>query len=149
MNTKNIPFIFLVFSVLLTTGCSQGCTKPQNHKRVFFVNLSENASIPSSVFVKFGLEGMRIRPAGEDVADQTSGHHHILIDEATGFIPEGQVVPMDERHIHYGKGQTEDLLKLTPGAHTLTLQLADGAHRSYGKDLAATIHVTVSPAATP
>ncbi|RYZ72141.1 MAG: DUF4399 domain-containing protein, partial [Proteobacteria bacterium] len=54
----------------------------------------------------------------------------------------GMVVPADATHIHYGKGQTEDKITLTPGKHTLTLQFANGAHLSYGPGLASTIEVT-------
>ena len=52
-------------------------------------------------------------------------------------------MPTDDTHIHFGKGQTETELKLAPGKHTLTMQFADGAHRSYGPDLSSTISVTV------
>ena len=55
-----------------------------------------------------------------------AGHFHILVD--TDFIPAGQVIPTDEQHLHYGKGQTEISLELEPGEHTLRLQFADGAH---------------------
>ena len=34
-------------------------------------------------------------------------------------------------------------VELSPGEHTLTMQFADLAHRSYGEQLAATIKVTV------
>ena len=53
------------------------------------------------------------------------------------------MVPADATHLHFGKGQTETMLKLTPGKHTLTLQFADGAHQSYGPDLSSTITVEV------
>lgn len=115
--------------------------QPAPAARVFFVSPSDGATVKSPLKVVFGLEGMRVRPAGEDVTDQTSGHHHLIIDGA--FVPKGGVVPMDAQHIHFGKGQTETEVTLTPGAHTLTMQLADGAHISYGEPLSATIKVVV------
>lgn len=110
---------------------------------VYFENLSNNAKVPSTFLVQFGVRGMEVKPAGQDIENRHVGHHHILIDNPAGEIPEGQVVPMDTKDIHYGKGQTEGVLELSPGKHTLTLQFADGAHRSYGKKMAKTITVFV------
>ena len=93
---------------------------------------------------------MSIAPAGEAVEDKTKGHHHLIIDASP--IPYGGVVPMDEKHIHFGKGQTKTKIKLQPGKHTLTMQFADGAHRSFGKALSSTITVEAvgpAPAAKP
>lgn len=106
---------------------------------VFFVNIEEGAVLSSPVYVEFGIEGMEVEPAGE--VKEGFGHHHVIIDGGT--IPTGEAVPADETNIHYGGGQTGDTLTLTPGAHTLTLQFADGIHRSYGAQMATTIDVTV------
>ena len=75
------------------------------------------------------VEGMKVQAAGE--IKKGTGHHHILIDVAN--IEEGQVVPTDKNHLHFGGGQTQTTLELSPGKHTLILQFADGAHRSYGE----------------
>ena len=102
----------------------------------------KNGAVVTKTFkVKFGLHGKRLRKAGDDITDKKSGHHHLIIDGA--FVPEGQVVPTDETHKHFGKAQTQGEITLTPGKHTLTLQLADGAHISYGKKYSTTIEVTV------
>jgi len=53
-------------------------------------------------------------------------------------------VPTDAKHLHFGKGETQAQVTLPPGRHTLTLQFADGAHRSYGPKWAATVRVNVS-----
>ena len=53
------------------------------------------------------------------------------------------VIPKDETHLHYGDGATKATVKLPPGKHQLTMQFADGAHRSYGPAWAATITVEV------
>ena len=52
-------------------------------------------------------------------------------------------VPADSTSIHYGKGQIETELTLSPGKHTLTMQFADGFHQSYGEEWSATIEVIV------
>ncbi|HMK25743.1 MAG TPA: DUF4399 domain-containing protein [Chitinophagaceae bacterium] len=108
--------------------------------KVFFKNLEDDAKISSPFKLEMGTEVIRIDTAGPVVAG--SGHHHLFID-AEDSLAAGTVVPKDSAHIHFGKGQTEYELNLTPGKHKLTLQMADGLHRSYGSKLAATITVKV------
>jgi len=108
---------------------------------VFFVEPKNGDTVSSPVHIVFGLKGMKLLPAGKDVKDKTSGHHHVIVDEAP--VRAGDAVPMDEKHFHFGKGQTEADLKLPPEKHKLTLQFADGAHFSYGESLSSTIEVTV------
>jgi len=118
--------------------------------RVFFVEPAQGATLTGplengavSVQVKMGAENVAIKPAGP--LEAGSGHHHVLIDVT---VPEGAVVPKDESHLHFGKGETEATIRVRPGTHKLTLQLADGIHRSYGEALSATIDVTVQAAGT-
>jgi hypothetical protein len=121
--------------------------------KVFFVSPAEGATVQGplengkvSVTVEMGAAGITIKPAGP--VEAGSGHHHLVIDGQG--IPAGGVVPKDEQHLHFGKGQTQAAVALVPGPHSLTLQLADGIHRSYGPALAATIKVNVvAGAATP
>jgi Domain of unknown function (DUF4399) len=108
---------------------------------VSFVGLKDGDTVSSPVKVKMALEGMKLRKAGEDNNDTHSGHFHILVD--TALVEKGQVIPADATHLHFGKAQEEAELTLAPGKHTLTLLLADGAHRSYGKDLSQTVHIEV------
>lgn len=111
--------------------------------RVFFVSLEDGQSIESPVKIEMGAEGINVHPAGEII--EGTGHHHIIVDGEP--VPFGEMVPADEQHIHFGGGQTETELELTPGSHTLTLQFADGLHRSYGAEMAATINVEVAESA--
>ena len=146
MNFKNtILLVTLVVSCFLI-GCEKKKTAIASQDSVFFIEPKDGASVTSPFTVKFGLTGMTIKPAGQDMMDTRSGHHHILIDNPAGFTPKGEVVAADATNIHYGKGQTETSLTLPVGKHTLTLQFADGAHRSYGKEMAATITVYVTAA---
>lgn len=101
----------------------------------------DGATVSSPFKVKMGAEGIKVRPAGEAVDEKTSGHHHILINQSP--VPAGQVIPTDDKHLHFGKAQTEAEVKLAPGDYTLTLQFGDGAHRSYGEKLSHTIKVRV------
>lgn len=108
--------------------------------RVFFANLKDGQTVSSPFTVEMGVEGIALDSAGAVVAG--SGHHHLLID-AGDSIPAGEVVPKDSAHLHFGNAQTETELTLPAGTHTLTLQFADGIHRSYGSALANSITVTV------
>ncbi|MBC8721757.1 hypothetical protein OKW38_002949 [Paraburkholderia sp. MM5496-R1] len=106
---------------------------------VTFVQPADGATVTNPVHVVFGLDGMKIAPAGT-LTDGT-GHHHLLIDGKP--LPKGEVVPATDKSLHFGKGQTETDLTLPPGDHTLTLQFGDGAHRSYGPEMSKTITVHV------
>lgn len=106
---------------------------------VFFANLEDGQTVTSPLEIKFGVNGMEVEPAGELNAGK--GHHHIIIDGAS--LERGIAVPADSVNIHYGQGQTETSLELSPGEHTLTMQFADGYHQSYGPQMSATIKVIV------
>jgi hypothetical protein len=140
-----IKLSMLAMLLLLMPGCTKSCGKeqPVSEGGVYFENIKDGDKVVSPFEVKFGLKGKTVRPAMEDLNEKSSGHHHILIDNPKGYVEEGQVVPTDDSHIHYGKGETSAMIALPPGKHTLTLQFADGAHRSYGKAWASTITVFV------
>ena len=91
---------------------------------VYFDELKDGATIPSKLTVHFGLRNMGIAPAGADRPN--SGHHHLLID--TALPPLDQPIPNDFNHLHFGGGQTETELTLSPGEHTLQLLLGDKDH---------------------
>lgn len=130
-----------VFGFVLTAA-AQDFKPPGGPGKVYFKNLRNGASVPTTFKVEFGVDGLRLRPAGEDPLDHTSGHHHLIIDGRP--VSSGQLVPLDDKDLHFGKGQTEAQITLSPGRHTLTLQFADGAHLSYGPKWAATITVNVT-----
>jgi hypothetical protein len=106
---------------------------------VSFVQPADDASVSNPVHVVFGVEGMKIAPAG--TMTEGTGHHHLLIDGKP--LPKGEVIPVSDKSLHFGKGQTSTDLTLPPGDHTLTLQFGDGAHRSYGPEMSKTITVHV------
>lgn len=106
---------------------------------VYFKNLKDGQTVSKKLTVKFGVEGMKVRPAGK-LKDGT-GHFHLIIDKKPA--EKGKVVPADDHHIHYGKGEKEDTVTLEPGKRQLTLQFADGAHRSLGEKWTKSITVNV------
>ena len=93
---------------------------------VYFINLKDGDTVASPFKVQFGLSGMGVAPAGVEKAN--TGHHHLLID--TALTPEElkQPIPADDKHKHFGGGQTETMLTLPPGKHTLQLVLGDWSH---------------------
>ena len=108
--------------------------------KVYFKNLKNNQTVSSPVKIEMGVDKMKVDTTGPVVA--ASGHYHIFID-AEDSLASGTIVPKDSTHLHYGKAQTEATVPLTPGKHKLTLQFADGLHRSYGSKLATTVNVNV------
>lgn len=107
--------------------------------KVMFTSPKDGATVATKFTAKFSVTGMKLEKAG--VVKEGTGHHHLIIDGPAG--PKGEVVAKDATHLHYGKGESEGELTLTPGKHTLTLQFADGAHASYGPQMSQTITVNV------
>ncbi|MEQ1650245.1 MAG: DUF4399 domain-containing protein [Hyphomicrobiaceae bacterium] len=92
--------------------------------KVYFIEPKNGAEITGPVVVKMGLSGMGVAPAGVEKKD--TGHHHILVNQAKfdGMAP----LPADDKHRHFGNGQTETSLALPAGKHTLQLVLGDHNH---------------------
>ena len=109
-----------------------GETPSASGAAVYFVNLNDGDTVSGPVKVIFGLSGMGVAPAGTEA--ENTGHHHILINR----VPFGQGaddadmletgVYSDDNHKHFGKGQTETVLELGAGTHTLQLVLGDLYH---------------------
>lgn len=93
---------------------------------VYIVNLKDGDVVSSPFRIVFGLYGMGVAPAG--IEKENTGHHHLIIDETLEGEELDFAVPADEQHIHFGAGQTETVLTLPPGRHTLQLVLGDMNH---------------------
>ena len=100
--------------------------------QVYFVNLEDGATVQGPVKVIFGLSGMGVAPAGTEA--EHTGHHHLLVNRAPfGEGPDdGDMLEYgvfaDDNHVHFGKGQTETMVELPAGQHTLQLLLGDHHH---------------------
>ena len=110
--------------LLLATAFAIPLAMAGDKPRLYFITPTDGAVVESPVTVKFGLEGMGVAPAGIDM--KNTGHHHLLID--TGLPSLDQPIPSDKHHRHFGGGQTETVLELEPGTHTLQLLLGDHNH---------------------
>ena len=99
-------------------------TKAPEGAQVYFISPADGAKVSTPVTVKFGLKGLGVAPAGTE-SDKT-GHHHLLIDQKLEDYE--NAIPKDEKHVHFGGGQTETVVELGPGSHTLQLVVGDLNH---------------------
>jgi hypothetical protein len=114
----------LVAGVLVgSNGSAQQSSMPPDAK-VYIIWPPDGATIKGAFWVRMGLSGAGIAPAGVQKAN--TGHHHILVD--VDLPPLDQPIPNDRNHLHFGLGQTEARLDLPPGQHTLQLLLGDENH---------------------
>jgi hypothetical protein len=91
----------------------------------YIIEPTDGAGVTNPVRVVFGLKGFGVAPAGVERDD--AGHHHLLVD--TGMPANlGLPIPNDDQHRHFGGGQTEVELTLSPGRHTLQMLLGDHLH---------------------
>lgn len=91
---------------------------------VYIVSPADGETVTSPVRVVFGLKGIGVAPAG--IVMENTGHHHVLVD--TELQDMGLPIPADEQNVHFGLGQTEAELELSPGTHTLQLAVGDHLH---------------------
>ncbi|MEN3289099.1 MAG: hypothetical protein V7634_3399 [Bradyrhizobium sp.] len=117
----------LVMMLSTATFASAGETPAPDGAKVYFIGLNDGDTVKSPLLIRYGLSGMGIAPAGTEAPN--TGHHHLLIDaEPLTGDALNEAIPVDEHHVHYGKGQTEASVTLTPGKHTLQLVLGDWSH---------------------
>ena len=112
----------LLFVFIISAAMAQS-SAPDN-AQLYFISPVDGETVKNPVVVRFGLKNMGVAPAG--VQMENTGHHHLLIN--TDLPPLDQPVPAGDQHLHFGKGQTETKLTLTPGQHTLQLLLGDHLH---------------------
>lgn len=93
---------------------------------VYFVNLRDGQTVTSPFRAVFGVYGKGVAPAEVDKPD--TGHHHLLIDTELSQEEMQYAIPKDEQHLHFGGGQTEYVLMLPAGQHTLQLVFGDLRH---------------------
>tara|TARA_R110001592_G_scaffold324870_3_gene604669 strand:+ start:76898 stop:77326 length:429 start_codon:yes stop_codon:yes gene_type:complete len=112
-----------------------------SNAQVYFIQPSNGQTVSENVKVVFGLNNMGVAPAG--IEKKHTGHHHLLID--TKDLPDlTKPLPSTDKIKHFGGGQTETEIKLTPGIHTLQLVLGNFAHIPHNKPvLSEKITITV------
>jgi len=136
-------FLFTLFFSSCLSDKKDNLTKKiealKHDASVSFQNLNDGDTVNSTFTVEMGINGMEVESAGE--FKEGFGHHHIIVN--CTHIDKKNTIPDDDIHRHYGAGQTEAELELEAGNYCLTLQFADGLHRSYGEELSKTINIVV------
>src|SRR5262245_60101351 len=130
------------FALVTSAVYAQERTASPAGAEVYIISPKDGASVKSPVKVVFGLKGMGVAPAG--IKMENTGHHHLLIDTD---VPAdlNAPLPTSDQVKHFGKGQTETSLELTPGKHTLQLVLGDQNHTAHNPPVVSkkiTINVT-------
>jgi hypothetical protein len=109
---------------------------PVGEKVLYFTNIKGGDKVRSPFRVAFAVSGMGVAPVAAGPM-KNAGHHHILIDMPLPVDIKAPV-PFDkpgeylhQHYKHFGGGETETVLDLPPGKHTLRLLFADIHHVPY------------------
>jgi len=124
-----IVLLTLLISPMSLLANNMVSESPSNAK-VYFIHPKDGQTVQKSVKVVFGLKNIGVAPAGTD--KKNTGHHHLLID--TDVLPDlTKPLPATDKLKHFGGGQTETEITLSPGKHTLQLLLGNYAHIPHSK----------------
>lgn len=139
ISTITLSFALLVSPLSLLAEDVRSAS-PVNAE-VYFLQPADGQTVHQNVKVVFGLKNMGIAPAGTD--KKNTGHHHLLIDK--DVLPDlTKPLPATDKIKHFGGGQTESEIVLSPGKHTLQLLLGNYAHMPHNKPvLSKKITITV------
>jgi hypothetical protein len=111
-------------AVLMGSAASAAEPAPPD-AQLYIIWPYDNQTIEGGKFwLRMGLKNAGVAPAG--VRKEGTGHHHLLID--TDLPPLDEPIPSNQKHLHFGGGQTEARIELPPGEHTLQLILGDADH---------------------
>lgn len=124
MSVKSI-IIMAISGFFIVVGSALARTASPEGAQVYIISPVDGEVVNSPVTVKFGLKGMGVAPAGIDKPN--TGHHHLLIDVKDGPALD-KSLPVDANHKHFGGGQTEATVELSPGKRTLQLIMGDKNH---------------------
>lgn len=114
-----------LFGLLVSPVYAADLSPAPEAATAYIISPQDGDTVSSPFTIQFGLSGMGIAPAGVDRPN--TGHHHLLIDVSE--LPSlTEPLQGSEQVLHYGAGQTETQLSLTPGAHTLQLVLGNYSH---------------------
>ncbi len=141
MKKMTLAIAILATSMFSISAVAQDAKSPwPSDSKVYIISPKNGETVSSPVTVLFGLKGLGVAPAG--IEKPKTGHHHLLIDTK---IPAELNEPLiaDKNHVHFGGGQTQATIELTPGQHTLQLLMGDHNHVPYNPPLASEV-VTIT-----
>lgn len=121
---KVISGFFVALLLVASVQAQQvGKSSAPDNAAVYIASPANGSVVPTTFTVIFGLSGMGVAPAGTE-RDNT-GHHHLLVDGAR--LPNLNSA-LGDAVTHFGGGQTQTRITLSPGEHTLQLILGDFLH---------------------
>ena len=125
-------FVAILAAILLAItvpshGAEPTPAPPNAYLYIGWPNDGQVVASGKPIRVWFGLRNMGVAPKG--VKFPNTGHHHLLID--TDAPGPGVEIPNDRNHLHFGAGETETTIELTPGKHTLQLVMGDDQHITF------------------
>jgi hypothetical protein len=120
-------FVVTMFAVFLFSDAAFAGPTPAPANAYLYIGWPNDGQVISAgkpFRVWFGLRDMGVAPKG--VKFPNTGHHHLLIDSP--LPPADQEISSDRSHLHFGAGETETMVELPPGKHTLQLLMGDDKH---------------------
>lgn len=124
MSMKQVTSLGCAVAVSAVMSFAQAASTSPAGAEVSIESPKDGDVVTSPVKVVFGVKGMTVDKAGSTQAN--SGHHHLIID--ADLPAADQPIGKDAQHVHFGAAQTEGMVELPKGKHTLQLMFADGAH---------------------
>jgi len=122
---KRFFVVIMLFAFVIPFAHSHEVSKKA---KVFIKSPQNGANVTSPVTIEFGIKGYLIAPVGENI--HKAGHYHLLID-LQNDLDLDEPIPRDAQHLHFDKGETQTVLALSPGQHTLQLVLGDEEHEPF------------------
>jgi len=131
MRKQFLATILIILGFSTFALASDMRSKSAEAANAYIISPHDGETVGEQFTVRFGLSGMGVAPAGVD--KKNSGHHHLLIDTDITSVNLAQPLPASDTVKHFGGGQTETVLKLAPGKHTLQLLLGNYLHIPHDK----------------
>jgi len=131
MTRTRLAFLMALLTLPPTAASAQAVPAPKD-AYLYIIAPSDGDTVKGAFWCRFGLRNMGVTHAGDSFAG--SGHHHLLVDTDEPIAPR-EPIPHDKNHLHYGAGETEALIELPPGKHTLQLVLSDANHFNFDPPL--------------
>ncbi len=98
---------------------------------MFFAEPKDGATVKGPlVHLKFGTDNFMIMAVPPDPVTNVRpgmGHYHVGVDTDC-LAPGTEIVKGTPTWIHFGKGDDQIDMQLTPGQHKLALQIGDDKH---------------------
>ncbi len=124
---SRISFLFfIVMAMSWNAASAEGYfSKSPPDAKAYIISPEDGQIVGKTFTVRFGLSKMGVAPAGVKLPN--TGHHHLLINLEN--LPDMEKPLAFNGNVkHFGGGQTETEITLSPGKHTLQLLLGNYLH---------------------